>query len=1165
MEQTVNTWQKGLQMDTHPMVQGNDTLSDALNATFITMNGNEIILQNDMGNRKVNRAYLPEGYVPIGIKEYGGIIYIASYNPVNNRGQIGSFPSPEEFIDIDADKNSNIDFDFSYFEYNGLNFIEETSKIYTLTDNLHIGDKFSIYIPSLGQGTANDPTSYTFGELYISKYGNSTNNKKYSIYVGVLNSQNVFVDITNSLKLESKTYYDTVSQTNRRNPQYYIRPYDKTNNDIPENYYKYKIAGPLALKIEFNAPYSSYYSIGGVKVEKDGNYYATLYVTMTMTYNGQGCSNESGNNRWIKFYRETTTDSYQEVDIDSCRIVQEPRETTNGYEVVIKNIYRDVPVTTTDYDPTTEETYTEDLRFFTEEYCFINNLEYANLTSEQIQDITNKYIEAHKKRYINYFIGVPCYFNNNYYGFITKANEQFNPYVRNLSYFGTIDYNMLSSSAFDVAVWQFKTTNDGFKLKYYFTFLEETSDNWNIIIKCTEVSDPNKIITKQLFNDPSTEANVLSFCDGIFNFYSATDGVTYGDAYYVDITYYDYEKDYEITINDYWIFYTTLFNEHYNNGIQSHDQGLIQNVVNPKVRTFTEDNNTTTVDEPSMQQALLTVSLTYKVINGTNDSDWVPNESGNQLDSFYKLVRTDDLNPVTETKTLEYSESISINQTISGNFRAIDNKYPRYLIQQITNTEPKDLNISIKNNVQPSVYMVNQQTEIPLQNGQCTISQVEIKTVDNSDSFVIKFNSTIKDTATFTVKRMKLNNGEKLILLEDGGSWNTVDNNDHDTNFLNSQITFLSANNEEYMLLNDTTSQSTILTFYGDHIVDPTYGDDGFDGENINSSQRFGKYINDYNLLKDYIDETCVRISEVAGQSGGFKQFNVENPTYDNNMSDNDNEWKIKPLSGLWKVRNFDGNNFVKYVPYTVVCDGTNTENYNSISDVIKQFIWGKGKYPEDYYFPSKSLPITEIVENNQHYSIITDNSIQYYLYGIDINNVTTTIPLETNRSSSNYTSFLLRFDNIFEINSDKIPDSKLGIFKFEVNNTDIDINLPGFSLVDFNNYLTNDFPDSKYIVAANTNNGLQVFTSLSGSSLDIGIYNKSLARIGSVFRFEYNDNNLLPYVDETMLSDNSYLNLGLLKKVESKKTIYMKTSQSDNNHGMKEDNNIMICNFMDI
>jgi hypothetical protein len=41
-------------MDTHPMVVGNDVMTDCLNGTLITMNGNEVILQNDMGNRRID-------------------------------------------------------------------------------------------------------------------------------------------------------------------------------------------------------------------------------------------------------------------------------------------------------------------------------------------------------------------------------------------------------------------------------------------------------------------------------------------------------------------------------------------------------------------------------------------------------------------------------------------------------------------------------------------------------------------------------------------------------------------------------------------------------------------------------------------------------------------------------------------------------------------------------------------------------------------------------------------------------------------------------------------------------------------------------------------------------------------------------------------------------
>ena len=80
--ETTNVFTDGLVMDLNPIVTPNNVVTNALNATLITMNGNENALQNDMGNGRVETAYLPEGYVPIGTAELGGIIYIVSYNPL---------------------------------------------------------------------------------------------------------------------------------------------------------------------------------------------------------------------------------------------------------------------------------------------------------------------------------------------------------------------------------------------------------------------------------------------------------------------------------------------------------------------------------------------------------------------------------------------------------------------------------------------------------------------------------------------------------------------------------------------------------------------------------------------------------------------------------------------------------------------------------------------------------------------------------------------------------------------------------------------------------------------------------------------------------------------------------------------------------------------------
>jgi len=82
-----------------------------------------------MGNGRINKVRLDEGYIPVGIKEHGGIIYIASYNPENKKGQIGSFPYPKvewdnsDFVDKDPDMEENRRLSFIY----GDNTITSTS------------------------------------------------------------------------------------------------------------------------------------------------------------------------------------------------------------------------------------------------------------------------------------------------------------------------------------------------------------------------------------------------------------------------------------------------------------------------------------------------------------------------------------------------------------------------------------------------------------------------------------------------------------------------------------------------------------------------------------------------------------------------------------------------------------------------------------------------------------------------------------------------------------------------------------------------------------------------------------------------------------------------------------------------------------------------------
>jgi hypothetical protein len=109
------------------------------------MNGNEAILQNDMGNGRVESAFLPNGYVPVGMKEYGGIIYIASYNPITNKSQLGCFPSPERNIDQTETGNPETILDLveengyiRTYKFNVFNSEEFTYGLGLLTNKLQI-------------------------------------------------------------------------------------------------------------------------------------------------------------------------------------------------------------------------------------------------------------------------------------------------------------------------------------------------------------------------------------------------------------------------------------------------------------------------------------------------------------------------------------------------------------------------------------------------------------------------------------------------------------------------------------------------------------------------------------------------------------------------------------------------------------------------------------------------------------------------------------------------------------------------------------------------------------------------------------------------------------------------------------------------------------------
>lgn len=113
-----NTFSDGLNMDLHPLTTPNTILTDCVNGTMITYNDNEFVLQNERGNSKINEyAKLSDGFIPVAMKEYNGILYIVSHNPQTKYTEIGTFPSPKKITNSNLNefnKNVNVS-NISYY------------------------------------------------------------------------------------------------------------------------------------------------------------------------------------------------------------------------------------------------------------------------------------------------------------------------------------------------------------------------------------------------------------------------------------------------------------------------------------------------------------------------------------------------------------------------------------------------------------------------------------------------------------------------------------------------------------------------------------------------------------------------------------------------------------------------------------------------------------------------------------------------------------------------------------------------------------------------------------------------------------------------------------------------------------------------------------------
>lgn len=301
--QAQNTFNEGMVLDNHPLMTPNTVLTDALNATLVTMNGNEMVLQNDMGNARVENAKLPPGYIPIGMKEYGGIIYIACYNPLTNKGQIGCFPSPQrqktatqiseitptfKFPDVTYIKEENDE------EWYKINSLLTKCEIFPKGTIIRSGDKFSVGLPISSMfGTDNIDST---GENFISNYDNVENglvktpmNRMYTFGVATLDNNGQLRDITNQLKrykggqqvqfsnIDSDLYkfncgyWQNEISTEDKDGLVSSELMDQTNVQSKLNTYNSKLFGRLFLYAKYNTVQSIEVSVIGYKKLDDNN------------------------------------------------------------------------------------------------------------------------------------------------------------------------------------------------------------------------------------------------------------------------------------------------------------------------------------------------------------------------------------------------------------------------------------------------------------------------------------------------------------------------------------------------------------------------------------------------------------------------------------------------------------------------------------------------------------------------------------------------------------------------------------------------------------------------------------------------------------------------------------------------------------------------------
>lgn len=400
-----NNFSGGLVMDLAPDTTPNTVLTSALNATLVTFNGNEMQLQNDMGNGRVETARLPEGYIPVGTCEFGDIIYIVSYNPLTNKSQIGCFPSPERNISSEEVGSANQSLSFTDFQEIELdqqgnpikkevdeqgNPIQDESKKYILTgklktnsvkkiiynNKLNPGDKFIIY----------DKSRKIYGESHISDMGNISHvygsfPKWLKIHVVAIEDSGKINYLDSTLRWYN-TYFIAQSKEDGQN----IPDIDSYRNLLSSGYsvFQSKISGKLALLVE---------------LEKITGFSCTHTIY-----------SKKGESKFIKFIEDKENKTIEtKIDVENTSNIVE----TNKYLTYINFSWE-----TEDPNINPAAVILTDAKWVGEygQYGIVKFWEKNNNLIELVENGTNYYKSvSYKNKEKEFITTTPSYPNNNYY------------------------------------------------------------------------------------------------------------------------------------------------------------------------------------------------------------------------------------------------------------------------------------------------------------------------------------------------------------------------------------------------------------------------------------------------------------------------------------------------------------------------------------------------------------------------------------------------------------------------------------------------------------------------------------------------------------------------------------------------------------------------------